>query len=81
MPIRQAQAAALDKDVMLLGASIDQQALKIHLADEIVIHLAPILLNAGVRLFDRLGDKRIELERVEVVSTAGMTSLRFRIPK
>lgn len=78
--VAQAKAAAGDKKVALLGASIDQQCLKAGLADEIVIHLCPILLDEGIRLFDHLG-KSIELERTEAVSSGGITSLRFRVAK
>ncbi len=75
-----AKAAAGGKNVALLGASIDQQCLKAGLVDEIVIHVCPILLNEGIRLFDHLGSE-INLERIEVVSTAQLTSLRFRVVK
>lgn len=79
--VSQAKLAAGDENVALLGASIDQQCLKAGLVDEIVIHLAPILLGEGIRLFDHLEGKRIELERTEVVSTTGITSLKFRVAK
>jgi dihydrofolate reductase len=79
--VQRAETAARDKSVALLGASIDQQCLKAGLVDEIVIHLCPILLNEGIRLFDHLSSQSIELERTEVVSSAGITSLRFRIVK
>jgi dihydrofolate reductase len=74
-----AKIAAGDKNVSLLGASIDQQCLKLGLADEIVIHLTPILLGAGIRLFDHLGTEPIELAKTTVVSSTGITSLRFRV--
>ncbi len=77
-----AKAAAGEKSVTLLGASIDQQALNAGLVDEIMIHLAPILIGEGIRLFDNLKAKDIELERTELIATGGITSLRFRvIPK
>jgi len=79
--VKQAKKAAGKKNVMLLGASIDQQCLKARLADEIVIHLAPILLGEGIRLFDHLGSERIELERIKAVATRDITSLRFRVVK
>ncbi len=79
--VEMAKAEAGEKDVALLGASIDQQCLKLGLADEIVVHLCPLLLNEGIRLFDLPGTPPIELERTELVSTAGITSLRFRIVK
>jgi dihydrofolate reductase len=76
-----AKAAAGQKSVTLLGASIDQQALNAGLVDEIMIHLAPVLIGEGIRLFDNLKAKDIELERTELVATGGITSLRFRVIK
>jgi dihydrofolate reductase len=77
--IAQAKTAAGEKSVILLGASIDQQALNAGLVDEIMVHLAPILIGDGIRLFDNLKATDIELERTELVATGGITSLRFRI--
>ncbi len=79
--VAQAKAAAGDKSVTLLGASIDQQCLKAGLVDEILIHLAPILLGEGIRLFDQLGAANVELERTEIAATSQVTSLRFRITR
>jgi dihydrofolate reductase len=77
--LEMARAAAGGKNVSLLGASVDQQCLKAQLVDEIVIHLAPILLGEGRRLFDHLGAQPVVLERTAAVTTAGITSLRFRV--
>jgi dihydrofolate reductase len=74
-----AKAAAGEKSVALLGASIDQQALNAGLVDEIMIHLAPVLIGEGIRLFDNLKAGDIELERIELVATGEITSLRFRL--
>lgn len=79
--IKTAREAAGPKKVSLLGASIDQQCLKAGLVDEIVIHLVPIVLGEGVRLFDHANSESIELERTEVVATSGITSLCFRLTK
>jgi dihydrofolate reductase len=76
-----AKRAAGKKSVAVLGASIDRQCLQAGLADEIVIHLAPLLLGEGIRLFEGLGSQPIELERTDIVSTAEITSLRFRVLK
>jgi hypothetical protein len=47
--------------------------------DELVIHLIPVLLDDGKRLFDRLGG-RVDLERTQVVEAPeGVTHLRFRV--
>src|SRR5262249_53821942 len=52
----QAKTAAGDKDVMVAGgASVIQQVLREGRLDEIQIHLIPVLLGDGKRLFDRLG--------------------------
>jgi dihydrofolate reductase len=77
--VEQAKAAAGDKYVSLMGASIPQQCLRAGLLDEIQIHLVPVLLGAGVRLFDHLGSDNIELETIRVVDAPGVTHLRFRI--
>jgi dihydrofolate reductase len=79
--VEQARAAAGEKSVTLLGASIDQQCLRAGLVDETMIHLVPVLLDEGVRLFDHLGTGEIELERTEIVATAGVTSFRFCVVK
>ncbi len=76
-----AKAAAGEKNVTLLGASIDQQCLKAGLVDEILVHVAPILLGEGIRLFDHLGDAPVELERTQIAATSQITSLRFRIKR
>jgi hypothetical protein len=49
--------------------------------DEIAIELAPVLLGDGIRLFDNLAGKRIELEYTDVVQGTGVTHLRFRVLK
>jgi dihydrofolate reductase len=79
--LAQAKAAAGDKDVCLHGASIAQQCLQAGLLDEIRLHLVPILLGRGTRLFDQLGNQQIELERIGVIESESVTHLRFRVVK
>ena len=79
--IEQAKAAAADKYVSLMGASIPQQCLRAGLLNEIQIHLVPVLFGAGVRLFDHLGTEKIELEALRVVDSPGVTHLRYRVVK
>jgi dihydrofolate reductase len=51
--IRQARAAAGDKDVTAIGAtSTAQQCLRAGLADELHVDIMPVLLCAGLRLFE-----------------------------
>jgi dihydrofolate reductase len=77
--LEQAQAAAGDKNVAVGGANIAQQYLKAGLLDEIQIHLVPILLGQGRRLFDQPGTEQIELESTRVIESPDVTHLRFSV--
>ncbi len=74
-----AKEAAAARDVSVLGASVARQCLKEGLADEMVLHIAPLLLGRGIRLFDGLEDTPIHLKKVAVVSSAEVTSIRLRV--
>src|SRR5205807_8454644 len=72
----QARAAAGEKDVLLAGgANVVQQYLKAGLLDELQVHVAPLLLGGGVRLFDGLDPGELELTRV--ISSPFVAHLRF----
>ena len=79
--LEQAKAAAGGKDAGLVGgANLAQQCLRAGILDEIQIHLVPVLLGAGTRLFDHLGAEPIELERTRVLeSPVSVTHLSFRV--
>jgi dihydrofolate reductase len=77
--VAQAAAAAGDRYVSLMGASVPQQCLRAGLLDEIQIHLVPMLLGGGVRLFDHLDAQQVDLETVSVADSPGVTHLRYRI--
>jgi dihydrofolate reductase len=71
-----------DKDVLLGGgAKIVRQFIDAGLLDELQIHLVPVLLGDGIRLFDRTGPRHLELACTEVVEAPGVTHLRYRILK
>jgi dihydrofolate reductase len=76
--IEQAKAAAGGKDVGLHGATTAQQALDLGLLDEIQVHVMPVLLGGGTRLFDNVSGP-VTLERTRVVATPATTHLRFRV--
>lgn len=77
-----AQAAAGDKLVCVAGgAQTAQQFIKAGLLDEIQLHLVPVLLGAGIRLFDQTGADALKLECTRVVEGAGVTHLRFHSVK
>ena len=80
--LEQAQEAAGGKDVALAGgASVAQQYLKAGLIDEMQLHVVPLLLGAGARLFDNLEDANVELECTSVIDAPGVTHLTYRVVK
>lgn len=76
--IERAKARAGDKAVGLHGATVMQQALPLGLVDELIVHVVPILIGGGTRLFDLL-PSAIKLERTAAIATPGATHLRFRV--
>jgi dihydrofolate reductase len=74
-----AKEAAGDGDVVVLGANIARQCLEKELLDEIIIHVAPVLLGDGVRLFERAGSEPVNLEPISSIDEGGMTVLRYSV--
>ena len=58
-----------------------RQYLKGGLLDEMNIHLVPILLGGGIRLFEGLDPSGIELRRTSSIETPGATHFRFEVVK
>ena len=78
--LKDATAAAGDKDILIAGgANTVRQFLEAGLLDELQIHLAPVLLGDGVRLFDHVDPERIELEPTRVIDSPRVTHLRYRV--
>jgi dihydrofolate reductase len=73
-----AQEAAGDRVVAVSGASLAQQLLRLGKLDEIQVSVTPLLLGAGVRLFENF-DGPIRLEQTRVVPSDGVTHLRYRV--
>jgi dihydrofolate reductase len=72
-----ARAAAGDRGVMVHGASAAQSLLRAGELDELEIHLVPVLLGTGRRLFEGLD--RVDLERVRQLEGRDVTHLRYRV--
>ena len=81
--LEQARAAAGEKNVAVAGgADVVQQYLKAGLLDELQLHVVPVFLGDGVRLFaDHLGSGQLELERTRVIDSPAVTHLRYRVVK
>ena len=80
--LEQARAAAGDKGVTVMGgAHTRQQYIEAGLVDELSIHLVPVLLGSGTRMFEHLGDQHLQLEPAGIIQTPAATHLRYRILK
>jgi dihydrofolate reductase len=78
--LRLARAAAGDKNVGIWGgANIIRQYLKAGLLDKMRIQLVPILLGDGIRLFEGLDLKGLELRRASSIETSGATHFQFEV--
>jgi dihydrofolate reductase len=78
--LKQAKEAAGDRDVCIAGgAKVAQHYLNAGLIDELQVHIAPLLMGEGIRLFEHL--KGAKLERLRVLESPGATHLRYRITK
>jgi dihydrofolate reductase len=74
----QAQAAAGDQKVSIAGgASAVQQFLAAGRLDELYLHVVPVVLGAGERLLEGVGDP--ELEPVKVIASPAVTHIKYRI--
>jgi dihydrofolate reductase len=79
--LKQARAAAGDRDIAVCAADVAQQFITAGLLDEIQISLVPILLGDGVPMLANLENHQLNLECVRVVESDGVTHLRYRILK
>jgi dihydrofolate reductase len=78
--LEQARAAAGDKDVAIAGgASAVRQYLAAGLLDELYLHIVPVILGAGERLFEDVGDPT--LEPVKVVASPAVTHVKYRVTR
>jgi dihydrofolate reductase len=78
----QAKAAAGGKDVMLWGGgNIIQQYLAAGLLDELELHVVPLLLGDGARVFGNFGTDLPRLEQVRSIEAPGVTHLKYRVLK
>lgn len=77
--ITRAKAAAGDKNVMLIGATVNQQCLNLGLCDELHIGIMPVLLGGGLRLFEHIDTARIILEKIKLLEAGARTDIWFRV--
>jgi dihydrofolate reductase len=77
--LEQARAAADGKDVTIGGgADVIDQYLAAGLVDELELHVVPLILGGGARLFEGVGPE-LTLEQVRAVEAPGVTHLKYRV--
>jgi dihydrofolate reductase len=80
--LQQGEEAAGEKDVLVMGgARCAQQYVAAGLIDEMDIHLSPVFLGAGERLFDNIDISGLKLEQIRSLAGSGVTHLRYRVTK
>jgi dihydrofolate reductase len=78
--LEHARAAAGERDVAVAGgADVVQQCLRAGLVDEFELHVAPLLLGDGVRLFGSLGAQPPSVEMLRALSSPNVAHLRYRV--
>ncbi|MEU8968516.1 dihydrofolate reductase family protein [Streptomyces monashensis] len=76
--VRIALAAADGKNLEVFSPTIGRQLLERGLIDEIDLHIAPVLLGAGIRLFDNPGGTPVRLAQLDSDDCPAMVNLRYR---
>jgi dihydrofolate reductase len=71
-------AAAEGKDLELHSQDIARQCVELGLVDEFYVHLAPVMLGSGIRLFDRPGIDPVRWNLVHDGDPAEAVDLRYR---
>jgi dihydrofolate reductase len=77
--LERAKESAGEQDVRLWGgADVINQYLAAGLLDELELHIVPLLLGGGARLFEGLGGAGVRLEQVRAVEAPGVTHVKYR---
>jgi dihydrofolate reductase len=76
--VRIALAAAGGKNLEVMSPTIGRQLLELGLIDEIDLHISPVLLGEGIRLYDNPGSEPIHLDLVGDVDPTSEVNVRYR---
>ena len=76
--VRIGLAAAGGKNLEVFSPTIGRQLLELGLIDEIDLHIVPVLLGDGIRLYDNPGGKPVRLHRVGEGDPLSAVNVRYR---
>jgi dihydrofolate reductase len=80
--LEKARQSAKGKDIRIQGgANTIQQFLNAGLVDEFFIHIAPVFLGSGIRLFEGIDTDKYDIQIVEVIPAELTTHLRYKLTK
>ena len=80
--LEKAKQSAKGKDIRIQGgANTIQQFLNAGLIDEFFIHIAPVFLGSGIRLFEGIDNAKYDLQIEEVIPSELTTHLRYKLTK
>ncbi|MGH7475970.1 MAG: dihydrofolate reductase family protein [Longimicrobiales bacterium] len=78
--LARAKADANGKDVRIQGgANVIQQYVNAGLVDEFMVHIAPVMIGRGIRLFDDVDRRRFTVEIIESIDSSLVTHIRYRV--
>ena len=80
--LEKARQSAKGKDIRIQGgANTIQQFLNAGLIDEFFIHIAPVFLGSGIRLFDGIENDKYDIQISAVIPSELTTHLRYQLTK
>lgn len=80
--LEKARQSANGKDIRIQGgANTIQQFLNAGLVDEFFIHIAPVFLGSGIRLFEGIDKDKYDIQIVEVIPSDLTTHIRYKLTK
>lgn len=80
--LNKARVSAQGKDIRIQGgANTIQQFLNAGYIDEFFIHIAPVFLGSGIRLFEGIDKDKYDMEIMEVIPSALTTHIRYKLIK
>jgi dihydrofolate reductase len=80
--LEKARISAKGKDIRIQGgANIIQQFLNAGLVDEFFVHISPVFLGSGIRLFESIDKDLYTIQIAEVIPSEHTTHIRYELKK